>query len=207
MSAVSRKPWPMRWIVVSILLFLVPYTFITLHYRKPNKAFEPYADLKGQANVKRLLDAGFTRLTVRAERPFPPLPRSEIVPGRIAAHTTAPAGLPRPLRQALVDLPRLPVSYDHVLAPEEISAAQSFRIQFTARLDNNREQLSGAEVYLNVGTVIIVPTFETIPEGLKTRTRESDILLTLPASLLPPGEHGITLIGSGVSLSWSLRVR
>ena len=90
----SRKPWPMRWIVLAILLFIVPYTYVTLEYRKPNKAFEPYADMKEQANVHRLLDAGYKRVSVRAERPFPALSPAEITRGPAAAPSPAsPQGM------------------------------------------------------------------------------------------------------------------
>ncbi|MBI4622331.1 MAG: hypothetical protein HY736_03790 [Verrucomicrobia bacterium] len=30
----DRQPWPMKWIALAILLVIVPYTFLTLHYRK-----------------------------------------------------------------------------------------------------------------------------------------------------------------------------
>jgi hypothetical protein len=54
----ERKLWPMKWIVVAIVAVIVPYTFLTLRYRRPGKAFEPYADMKDRANTMRLLSAG-----------------------------------------------------------------------------------------------------------------------------------------------------
>ncbi|MCU0793143.1 MAG: hypothetical protein MUE42_09915 [Opitutaceae bacterium] len=60
----ERKPWPLRWIVLTILVVIVPYTYVNLKFRKPNKAFEPYADMMAQANVNRLLDAGFRRVSL-----------------------------------------------------------------------------------------------------------------------------------------------
>ena len=35
-----RKPWPMKWIIVAILVTIIPYTWITLAFRKPNPAHE-----------------------------------------------------------------------------------------------------------------------------------------------------------------------
>ncbi|MEN9841418.1 MAG: hypothetical protein RL376_1218 [Verrucomicrobiota bacterium] len=197
----------MRWVVASIILFLVPYTFITFKYRKTDKAFEPYADMKAQANVNRLLEAGYVRSNLRAERPFPALPAKEITRGASAQSTSAPGGLPDPLDHTLIDAPRLPASYRDLLAPAEIAALLPTKIQFTARIESDHEQLGGAEIYIRDGSVVIVPTFEPIPDGLSARTRDSNVLLTLPAGLLAPGEHAVTLAGAKGSLRWNVRVK
>src|SRR5262245_25725972 len=60
----QRQPWPMKWVVVAILLLIVPYTIITLKYRKAGPAYEPYEDLKNRANVSRLLAAGYQRIPI-----------------------------------------------------------------------------------------------------------------------------------------------
>ena len=203
----SRKPWPMRWIVVAILAFIVPYTYLNLKYRKPAKAFEPYADMKAQANVNRLLDAGYRRVSVRAERPFPALAPAEITRGLAAAPAPAPGGLPEQLGKTLVETPRLPAGYRDILAPAELSTLIPARLQFTATLDNDHEQLGGAEVFVRDDAVIIVPTFEPVPGDLIISTRESNVLLTLPAGLLPPGTHVVTLAGARDSLRWTVLVR
>ena len=199
----------MRWIVASILLFIVPYTYVNLKFRKPNKAFEPYSDMRDQANVKRLLDAGYARLTVRAERPFPPLTSQDILPAGdlVPAVSPAPAGLPAPLDTTLVVVPRLPAAYAHLISPAEIAADIPLRLQFTAKLDSDQEQLAGAEVYVRDDSVVVVPTFEPVPGDLQARARESNVLLTLPAGLLAPGRHVFTLPGSRDSLRWSVNVR
>ncbi len=199
----------MRWIVASILLFIVPYTYVNLKYRKPNKAFEPYADMKAQANVKRLLDAGYTRATIRAERPHPALPASEILPagGLAAVIGPAPAGLPAPLDVTLVEAPRLPADYADLVAPAELVSGQGLLLQFTARHTNESEQLGGAEVYVRADGVVIVPLFEPVPSGLRARVKECTVLLTLPPSLLAPGQHQFTLAGGRESLRWNVLVR
>jgi hypothetical protein len=208
MSAATRKPWPMRWIVATILLFIVPYTYINLKFRKPGPAFEPYADMQAQANVKRLLEAGYTRVTVRAERPFPALPRADITRSAPpAASAPAPGGLPSPLDTVLVETPRLPESYRDLVAPAEFTTADSSRLQFTARYPGQHEQLGGAEVYLQDDSVVIVPTFERIPDGLQARTPDTNVLLTLPAGMLAPGRHRFTLAGTRDSVTWHVVVR
>ncbi len=199
----------MRWIVASILLFIVPYTYVNLKFRKPNPAFEPYADMKEQANVKRLLDAGYTRVIVRAERPHPPLRREQILDQALsgAATTPGPAGLPKPLDTTLVEPPRLPAAYGDVLMPAELPAGISARLQFTARLENDHEQPGGAEIFIRDDVVVIVPTFEPVPGALQVRSKETTVLLTLPPGALAPGRHTILLAGARESLRWSVMVR
>lgn len=205
--SVSRKPWPMRWIVASIILFLVPYTYVTFQYRKPNKPFEPYADMKDQANVNRLLAEGYRRATIRAERPFPALAPGEITRGAAARPAPAPGGLPDPLGKTLVEAPRLPAGYRDLVAPAELGSLMPARIQFTARLDNDREQLGGAEVFVRQNSVVVVPTFERVSGDLQTRSRDGSVLLTLPGGMLEPGEYVVTLAGAVDSLRWTVVVR
>jgi hypothetical protein len=207
MSAARQKPWPLRWIVVAILVFIVPYTVITLKYRKPGRAFEPYADMKEQANVNRLLEAGYRRLNLTAERPAVPYPAATLTGGKSAKTTPGSGGLPSPLSKTLVEAPRLPGGYRDLVAPAQINQLLPAKIQFVCKLDSDQEQLGGAEVFLRDTSVIIVPAFETISGGLHSRSRESVVLLTLPAGLLPPGPHAVTLVGARESLSWTMEVR
>ena len=53
----------MKWVIIVIIAVLVPYTYLTLHYRKPGPAYRPYQDAQDRANVVRLLDAGYRRLS------------------------------------------------------------------------------------------------------------------------------------------------
>jgi hypothetical protein len=207
MSAASRKPWPLRWVALAILVFIVPYTFIQWKYRKPARAFEPYADMKAQANVNRLLDAGYRRLTLVAERPAVPYPNAKLTGGKPAKTTRAVGGLPAPLGQTLVEIPRLPGGYADLVAPAEINQLLPSQIQFVCRLDSDKEQLGGAEIFMRETSVVIVPSFETVAGDLKTRSKESVVLLTLPAGLLTAGTHQLTLAGAHDSLMWSLLVR
>lgn len=203
----ARKPWPMRWIVAAILMFIVPYTYVNLKFRKPGKAFEPYADMKAQANVNRLLDAGYRRVDVPAERPFPALTPGEITRGQAANPTPAPGGLPPALADTLLEPPRLPAAYRDLIAPAESNTLRPAKLQFTAHLASDREQLAGADLYLRESQLVIVPRFEPIPEGLQARSAESTVLLTLPPGLLPPGRHSLTLVGARESLHWDVVVR
>ena len=92
----------MKWVVVAIIAVIVPYTFLTLYYRKPGKAFEPYHDMQDRANTLRLLSAGFQRVSLAAARPADP------IHGATVPTTSAPGGVPDALRATLVITPLLP---------------------------------------------------------------------------------------------------
>src|ERR1051326_8220809 len=110
----NRQPWPMKWIVLAIILVLVPYTFLTLHYRKLGKAFEPYHDMTERANTARLLSAGYQRIPLPAERPADRMP-----PITSATIGNAAGGLPPQLRSTLVESPLLPSEITNVAAPPD----------------------------------------------------------------------------------------
>ena len=192
----------MKWIVVAIIAVIVPYTFLTLYYRRPGRAFEPYHDMQDRANVMRLLSAGYQRITVAAQRPADPL--------RVAAAASinsAAGGLPSALRNTLVEQPLLPTEILNVSASPSTSAAAAYPIQFTCTLPDNKEQLAGAELYVRGEEIFITPDFERLTGGLLTRTRENMILLTVPASSLKPGRYHVTLAGQNSSRVWTLHVK
>lgn len=198
----SRQFWPMKWVVLAIVLVIVPYTFITLHYRKPGRAFEPYHDMKDRANTLRLLSAGFQRVTLEADRPADParsLPSAPLFP--------APGGLPAALDATLVEKPLLPDQILSVRAAATAGAAKPYPVELTCSLTDNKRQLGGAQLYVRSEEIVIVPAFEALAGGLLARTRESDIRLTVPAGTLKPGRYHVTLVGARVSKAWQLDVK
>jgi hypothetical protein len=198
----ERRPWSMKWIVAAIVVFLVPYTYLTLHFRKPGKAFEPYADIKDRANTLRLLSAGYQRIALDAQRPA--LPSNG---GTAAPTSTTAGGVPAGLRATLVDAPLLPAEILTVNAAPATNASVPYPIQFTCTLPDNKEQLAGAALYLHGEEVVITPDFEKLSGDLQTRTRENIILVTVPAGALKPGHYRVTLAGEHASRVWSLQVK
>ena len=200
----SRRPWPLKWIVVAIVVFIVPYTWLTLKYYKPGKPYEPYEDNKNRANVGRLLDAGYQRIEAAAERPADP--------GRLGIAATAHVdltlgGLPDLLGKTLVEPPLLPQEFDAVSAPAEVGAQMAYRISFNCVLPDNKRQFAGADLYLREHSIVIVPRFETIPPDLLARTNQSPVVITVPAGALKPGQYTLTLAATKRSRQWSLEVR
>lgn len=196
----DRQPWPMKWIAIAVLLVIVPYTFVRLHYAKPNKAFEPYEDMQSRANTLRLLQAGYQRITLNAQRPADGLRHDTVTT------TAAAGGIPKGLDVTVVQPPLLPADILSVAAPASIAATEEYPIQFECTIPDNKQQLGGAEMYLRSTEIVITPDFERLVNGLQTRGRDNVILLTIPASTLKPGNYRLTLVGEHSSRAWTLQV-
>ena len=197
----QRQPWPMKWIVLTILVSIGLYTYLTLHYRRPGAAFRPYQDLRDRANAHRLVSAGYQRITLNAELPVDPLP------GVTAAPTSATAaGLPAGLRNTLVEPPQLPSEIVSVTAAPALNAMFAYPIRFKCTLPDNKQQLTGAELYVHGDELVVAPAFERLSGGLLSRTRENLVQLTVPAGALKPGSYRVTLVGARASRAWTLQV-
>lgn len=198
----ERQPWPMKWIVLAILLMIVPYTFVTLHYRKPGPAFQPYEDMKNRANVVRLLAAGYQRIPLPARRPADgPSPQAgaSILPDT--------AGVPADLKSTLVEPPLLPAEIVRIHAAPSVDAAAPYALELTCLPPDERHQLRGAELYVRGDRAVIVPTFEPAGGDLTARSREAVVLLSIPAGALKPGRYTVTVVAEKASRSWPLEVR
>jgi hypothetical protein len=192
----------MKWIAVAILLCIVPYTIVTLQYRKPGKAFEPFEDLKKRANVSRLVSAGYQRIPLAASRPADG-PRTH----GGAAVTTTEGGIPETLRKTLVDVPLLPTEIIGVTAGPTANMLLPYSIEFTCTLPSDKQQLGGADLYVRENELVLAPTFEKITGDLSARTEKSLVLLTIPAGALKPGNYTVTLLGERASRTWPLEVK
>lgn len=191
----------MKWVVLTIIAVLVPYTWLTLHYRKPGHAFEPYHDLKNRANIGRLLAAGYQRIPVDATRPA-----DAVRVSATAAIFPAPGGLPEELDRTLVDRPTLPVDFSRVHAADSISAREPYVIELACTLPDHKEQLAGAYLYVRDGDLVLAPDFEKLGGELLARTDDTTALLTVPAGALKPGRYHVVLAGQRASRAWSLQV-
>lgn len=207
MSARSnQKPWPMKWIVLVIVLFIAGYTVLMLRYRKPGPGYQPYHDSREKATVARLESAGYTRVIATAERPADAQRTGLLLEGAPAEVHSARGGLPDELRQTLLDAPRLPQSFSRVRASSTANQLLPYTIEFTCVLLNHKQLLTGATVYRKETEVAIVADFEVMDGELLARTQESLVQLTLPGGSLPVGAYHVTLIGAVESKQWELQV-
>jgi hypothetical protein len=203
----NRKPWPMKWIVVAIVIFIPVYTWLTLHYRRPGPAFRPYQDMRDRADVVRLLKAGFRRVSAEASRP------AEEAFGSALPTFPAVGGLPEDLKKTLIEKPLLPLEIRSVMAASTASSGVDYTIGLTYTLADNKRQLSGAHIYERPGErnqpgeAVVVADFEHLGGDLLARTREGYALLTVPPGTFKPGTYRVTLVGERTSRSWTLTVR
>ena len=191
----------MKWVILVILVSIGVYTFLTLRYRRPDRAFQPYSDLRDRANVHRLLDAGFQRIALEAELPADPLAFDAA-----ARVSSASGGLPANLRDTLVVPPQLPAEILSVTAPPSVNAMFAYRIGIKCSLPDNKQQLAGAELYVRDDQLIVTPEFERLSGNLLARNRERLIQLTVPAGSLKPGSYHVLLVGAHSSKAWTLQV-
>lgn len=191
----------MKWVVLAIILFIIPYTYLTLKYRKPGKAFEPYHDMKERANTLRLLQAGYQRIEAEMTRP------AEQAPFTLAASTEAkPGGVTPDLKATLLDSPRLPAQVESVRCPAIITSDMPCPVEFTCVLADEKHEPLDAQVYVRSSEVVILPNFEKIAEGLSARSDRDHVRITLPAHALKPGSYRVILVGESASVSWALQV-
>jgi hypothetical protein len=191
----------MKWIVLAIVLVLVPYTYLTLHYRKPEPAFRPYQDMQDRANTIRLLSAGYQRITVEAQRSA----LASANPLTVST-TAAPAGLPAELRATLLVTPLLPTEILAVAAAPLASTDAPYPIQFTCTLPDEKHQLADAELYVRGGEIFVTPNFEHLAGALAVRSRETIVQLSVPAGVLKRGHYQVTIAGEHASRTWMLQV-
>ncbi|HEY0943637.1 MAG TPA: hypothetical protein VGD81_00155 [Opitutaceae bacterium] len=201
----ERKPWPMKWVVLAIFVCIIPYTWITLRYRKPGPAYQPYEDNKNLATVYRLRDAGFQRIRASAE--YAAEPPSPPAPDTRAVITERPGGLAQPLRETLVEQPLVPDSILAVIAAGTAVSTEAYSIQFACEVPDNRGNLAEAELYVHSGEITIVPRFEESSGQRSTAARDGVIRITVPAGKLKPGRYAVTLVGARSSQGWTLDVR
>lgn len=193
----------MKWIVLAILIVIVPYTIIRWHYRKPGRAFEPYHDMKERANTMRLLEAGFQRITLEADRPSEPMKPAAAT----APISSAPGGLPSALANSLVEPPRLADEILTVSAAPTANVMLPYTIGLTCAAPDHKQQLVGAHLYVRSDEIHILPLFEKLDGELLARSRQSQVRLTVPSGSLKPGSYRVTLVGARTSKTWPLEVR
>jgi hypothetical protein len=192
----------MKWIVIAIIVIVVPYTYVTLRYRKPGPAFRPYEDMKNRANVARLLAAGYQRMPIAAERPAD---RQRVRDGAEVRATAG--GLPEALRSTLVEPPLLPGDIREVIAAPTANTLQPYSILLACTLPDDKQQLAGADLYVREDRLVFTPVFERVDGDLQTRSQEPVVLLTVPAGVLKPGRYEATVVGERSSRAWSLDVK
>lgn len=197
----------MKWIVVAILVFMASYTFITLRYRKPGTAHQPYKDAKERATVQRLQEAGYQRIAATISLPAEPRNSIARLGKDFATHQIIPGGLPAELAETLIDKPALPEGFSAVAAPAEVPSMLPYSFQFTCTAPAKSDTVGETFVYLKNDDLAVVAGVEKIGGDLLARSRDNPVLVTIPGGTLKPGTYRVRLIGAQNSRQWTLQVQ
>lgn len=201
-NPLNRKPWPMKWIILAILGCIIPYTWLTIAYRKPNPAHEPYQDNKDRAQVLRLLDNDFHRIELpMALLVDPPLP-----PTITATNEAIPGGVPPLLNDILIDRPLVPSEFLRVSAAPTALANAPYSFDFVCTQPNHDELPAQTQLYQRRQELVIIVGYERNSDGLKSPRLEFTAQVTIPANTLMAGTYQATLIGARESRRWTIEV-
>ena len=195
----------MKWVVLSILGFVVAYTLVNLRYRKPGRAFEPHEDLKNRATTARLLAAGWQRIPVTARRPADITAVPAAGTGAIVAR--GGAGLPAELAAAFVEAPRLTAGFGRVAAPREIARGADYSATFQCGFADLKAQLGDISLYRKGSVVVLIPSIEPVPGQLLSRAQDGFYCLSFPTQSLPPGRYTALLVARGPAAKWEFFVK
>lgn len=197
----------MKWVVLAIVLFVIGYTLVMIFFRKPGQAHQPYDDAKQRAKTARLVAAGYQQVLLSAERPADPAP-SKIVIGHTKANVTAASGgIDSELAIALAERPLMAESITQVTATADSDAKEPYRVLFSATLRDHKRMISGGVLFRRANQLYLLPIFEPIQGQLLARTKETTVILTVPAGVIPPGKYQTTLIGENSSRRWDISLK
>ncbi len=192
----------MKWIVLGIVACIVPYTWLTLAYRKDGPAHQPYQDNKDRAQVLRLLDSGFYRIELSLAilgASAPPLPAA-------AETEKLPGGLPPLLRDVLIDPPPIPAQIPFVVAPSSLLAGAPYAFSFACAQPDNDEHAVTATLYRRGSELVVLVGYDATPGSLQTRKLEAFAHVEMPSHTLEPGLYQMTLLGARESRRWKIEV-
>jgi len=194
----------MKWVVVTIGVFVVGYTVVNLYFRKPGRAYRPYQDAQDRATTARLLAAGWQKMPVDARRPVEK-PATDDVP---AAVTRSAVGLGPDLLANFAEQPKLLTSIDRVVAPASVARGSDYNAYFTASISSQKAQVGDLALYRKGTELVLIPSTEPLPgKDLMSRWRDSTYCVNFSTTGLPPGRYEVRIVAQGPAATWSFTVR
>jgi hypothetical protein len=192
--------------VIAIMIFILGYTYLRLHFGKHGKPFEPYQELGERAALQRLANLGYQRIPVNLERPAEVMPAAGFAPAAGDVEG-APGGLPAELDTVLASKPALPANITAVTAPREIAAPGVYALQFTCAQPDYRTQIDDALLFRKDHQLFLLPDFRKPGGQLLARWKESVVLARFSTEGLAPGRYTLTLYGRNKSKTWQFTVK
>lgn len=206
-SSSPRKPWPMRWVVLAILAFVIGYSIITIRFRKEGEAHLPYESMHLRSGHE-LQQVGWQPFPnaygIPADAPelnhLPAEAQATMEIREIAFEKLSPED-PR-IADWSGEIPSLAQGEQllKIEAPEKVEAGDPYiaRIFWEMPDDFRSPQLI---VFHKANQILIVPRApERILKGSRTQT-----LFIIPPDQLEPGTYEIFLSTEDRVNRWTFR--
>ena len=199
----TPKPWPMKWIVLSIVLFMVGYTVVNVYFRKKGQAYRPYQDAQDRATTARLLAAGWKKIPLETRRPI----EKPDVDGAAAIKREI-AGLGPDLESKFAEKPRLVTTIDRAAAPASVAHGGDYTIYFTVGIPSHKAQVGDLSLYHRGNELVLIPSLENLPgKELMARWDDSNYCATFSTANLPAGRYTVRIVAQAPAAAWSFEVR
>lgn len=192
----------MRWVALAIVAGIGVYTWLTLAYRKPGPAYEPYEAGRERATLARLAEGGWSHFRAKwaAFDGSPPHdPR--------AAATASAEGVALELREWLRAVWHLPVDWPALAPAPTWEAEADYVVDFTLRPDGSNASLVGFDIYRRGTDIVVITRWEPAGVQLRPRTAPFSGRMHWPAAARPePGTYTVTLAALREARQWTLTV-
>ncbi len=194
----------MKWIIVSIVVFVAGYTVVNFYFRKPGQAYRPYQDANDRATTARLLAAGWHKVPLDTRRPV----EKAALGATAAVISHGAVGLGLDFAPNFAEPPKLVASIDRVVAPAEVAHGQDYSLHFTASVADQHLQLGELTLYQRGNELVLVPETEKLPgQQLMTRWNDATHAVTFATAALSPGRYTARIVARGPAATWSFAVK
>jgi hypothetical protein len=194
----------MKWIVLSIVLFIVLYTVVNIYYRKKGPAYRPYQDAQDRATTARLLAAGWHKIPLETRRPLEK-PDADQASAQIKREI---AGLGPDLESKFAEKPKLVSTIDRAAAPASVVHGGEYSIYFTVGIPSQKAQVGELSLYQRDHELVLIPSVEKLPgKDLMTRWDDANYCVTFSTAHLPAGRYTVRIVAQAPAAAWTFEVR
>lgn len=193
----------MKWIVISIVVFVAGYSLVNFYFRKPGRGYLPYQDAQNRATTARLLDAGWHKISVSTRRPVEPAAAIDA-----AATRRDYIGVGPDLDGKFAEKPALLATIDRVIAPGAVTHGKEYSLYFTGTLADLKDQVGDLSLYHRGNELVLIPSVEHLPgDDLKSRWPDSTYWASFATGGLMPGTYEMRVVAKGPARVWSFTVK